>query len=89
VLKEILEMAKFNAEKEIKKMLATLTGKPESEIQNDHNLFTDVGIDSLKVIEIATYMEKKFKVTVPESVMPRIQTVKDAIEILDELVKNK
>jgi len=82
-------MAKFNAEKEIKKMLSKLTGKPENDIKIEENLFTDIGIDSLKIIEIATYMEKNFGVTVPESYMPRIQTVKNAIEVLEELVKNK
>ena len=82
-------MAKFNAEKEIKKMLSKLTGKAEKDIRNEENLFTDIGIDSLKIIEIATYMEKNFGVLVPESYMPRIQTVKNAIEVLEELVKNK
>jgi len=82
-------MAKFNAEKEIKKMLSKLTGKSENDIKIEENLFTDIGIDSLKIIEIATYMEKNFGVTVPESYMPRIQTVKNAIEVLEELVKNK
>jgi acyl carrier protein len=82
-------MAKLNVEKEVKVMLSKLTGKEEGEFKLTDNLFTDVGIDSLKVIEIATYLERKFKITVPESMMPKIQTVKNIIEVLEDLVKNK
>lgn len=79
----------IDAATEIKNMLGRMTGLDPQEIKDTDVLVDDLGIDSLKVIEIATYIEKTFKVKVKESQMAKIKTVKDAANILDELVKGK
>lgn len=74
---------------EIKVMLAKMTGFEPNEINEDDVLTDDLGIDSLKVIEIATYIEKTYKVKVKESQMARIKTVRDAVNILNELLTER
>lgn len=74
---------------EIKGMLARLTGLEAEEIGDDDDLFKDLGIDSLKVIEIATQIERAYKVTVKDSQLANLRTVKDAAGFLKELIEKK
>lgn len=79
----------INAVNEIKEMLSRMTGLDISEIKEDAHLFNDIGIDSLKVIEIATYIEKTYKIAVKESQMASVKTVQNAINLLTGLIENK
>ncbi len=87
--KEEKVVTPVNTALEIKAMLARMTGLDVEEIKEDDVLVDDLGIDSLKVIEIATYIEKTYKVKVKESQMARIRTVRDAVAILNELITGR
>lgn len=76
-------------EKEVIQMLSKMTGFEPAEITPDKHMVRDLGVDSLKVIEIATAIEQKFKITVKESHMAKIRTVSDSIRLIKELVKKR
>jgi len=78
-----------NIDKEIISMLAIMTGFESDEIKPKMYIVKDLGVDSLKVIEIATAIEQKYKVTVKESQMAKINTVGESIELVKELLKKK
>ncbi|MDD5079220.1 MAG: acyl carrier protein [Candidatus Omnitrophica bacterium] len=82
-------VSSVNTELEIKQMLARLTGYELNEISIDADLVNDLGIDSLKVIEIATEIEKKFKVVVKDSQMAKLRKVSEAANLLKELLEKK
>jgi len=79
----------MDANEEIKKMLTGITGLNFDEIGDEDNLVEDLGVDSLKVIEIATEMEKSFKVKVKDSHLMNIKTVADVSKVLKELLEAK
>lgn len=74
---------------EIKGMLSRLTGFETNEIGDADDLFKDLGIDSLKVIEIATQIERTYKVVVKDSQLVKIRTVQDSVDFLKELLDKK
>jgi len=79
-----------NVEKDMIEMLSTMTGFEPKEIKLNMNIVKDLGVDSLKVIEIATAIEQKYKVTVKETQMTKIHTVADSIALVKRLIeKNK
>lgn len=78
-----------NLEQEIKEMLSRLTGLDVSEIGDTDDLINDLGIDSLKVIEIATQIERTYKVTVKDSELAKLRKVNEAVEFLRELLARK
>ena len=78
-----------NLEQEIKEMLSRLTGLDVSEIGDTDDLINDLGIDSLKVIEIATQLERTYKVTVKDSELAKLRKVNEAVEFLKELLARK
>jgi acyl carrier protein len=78
-----------NLEQEVKEMLSKLTGLDPDEIGNEDDLFKDLGIDSLKVIEIATQIERQYQVVVTDSQLMKLRSVKDAANFLRELLEKK
>ncbi|MBF0571383.1 MAG: acyl carrier protein [Candidatus Omnitrophica bacterium] len=76
-------------DKELIIMLSTMTGFEPDEIKPEMNIVKDLGVDSLKVIEIATAIEQKYKVVVKENEMAKIQTVGQAIKLVEKLLKKK
>lgn len=78
-----------NIREEIIQMLSDMTGFEPEEIKPEMHIIRDLGVDSLKVIEIATAIEQKFKVIVKESQMKKIQTVGESIAVVEELVSKR
>jgi len=74
---------------EVKQMLSQMTGLDVPEIGDTDDLFNDLGIDSLKVIEIATQIERMYKIVVKESDLMKLRTVKEAVAYLKEVLENK
>lgn len=74
---------------EVKQLLSQMTGLDVEEIGDADDLIKDLGIDSLKVIEIATQVERTYKVVVKDSQLMKLRTVKDAVDFLRELLEKK
>ncbi len=75
-----------NIEKEIVSIISDVSGIDAAEITNDKNFFKDLEIDSIKAIEITVAIEKKFKISVRDEDVPKITTVKDAVELVEKLL---
>ncbi|MFA5337979.1 MAG: acyl carrier protein [Candidatus Omnitrophota bacterium] len=78
-----------NFEKEVKEMLSRMTGFDTEEIGLDMEFVKDLGIDSLKIIEIATAIEKTYEVTVPDRQLMQLRTVREAVKLIQELLTKK
>ena len=76
-------------EQEVKEMLSKLTGLDPSEINDNADIVNDLGVDSLKVIEIATSIERTYKVVVKDSELAKLRTVKDAVGFITELLEKR
>jgi acyl carrier protein len=79
----------LNIEKDIIAIIADVAGFEESEIKPDTNIVADLEIDSIKAIEITVAIEKKFKVSVRDEDVPKITTVRHAVEIVHALLHSK
>ena len=75
-----------NVDIETKQMLARLCGLDLEEINDDDELVKDLGIDSLKIIEIATELEKKYKIVVKDEQIEKIKTVSDTVMVVKQLL---
>ena len=75
-----------NVEKEIISIISDVSGFDEEEITPEKNFFKDLEIDSIKAIEITVAIEKKFKISVRDEDVPNITTVKQAVDLVNQLV---
>ncbi len=78
-----------SVEQEIISIVSDVTGFEPEEITPDKNFFEDLEVDSIKAIEIAVAIEKKFKVSVRDDEIPKITTVKHAVDLVNSLLSQK
>jgi len=80
-------MSQNTVEKEIISIISDVSGFEE--IKPETNLQSELEIDSIKAIEITVAIEKKFKVSVRDEDIPKIITVKDTIDLVNNLLQQK
>jgi acyl carrier protein len=78
-----------NVEMEIVAIIAEISGFDEHEITSETNFVKDLEIDSIKTIEITVAIEKKFKISVRDEDVPKIVTVRQAVELVNKLLNQK
>lgn len=78
-----------NVEKEIVFIISEVSGFDENEITPEKNFFKDLEVDSIKAIEITVAIEKKFKISIRDEDVPKISTVKEAVELVNVSLKQK
>jgi len=62
--------------------LARLSGRTPQELRPEHDLSTDLGLDSLEAIEVLLFVESHYGITVPDSAAEGVRTVADALMLL-------
>lgn len=75
-----------NVEKEIVSIISDVSGLDAEEITPGKNFFKDLEVDSIKAIEITVAIEKKFKVSIRDEDVPKITTVKEAVDLVNSLL---
>ncbi len=78
-----------NLELEVKKLVSDITGRSVEELKPDANFWQDLGIDSIKAIEITVAIEKRFKIRIRDEQIPEITNVGQALEVLKQALKEK
>lgn len=82
-------MTEKEIEKEIKSIIADVSGFDESEITPEKDFFKDLEIDSVKAIEITVAIEKKFKIAVRDEDVPSVMNIKQATELVKKLLQQR
>jgi acyl carrier protein len=67
----------------IKKILADTLDVSEEEISADTNIATDLGADSLDVVEILMSIEDEFEIEIPDNEIENIRTVGELVEFIE------
>ncbi len=69
-----------NLEEEVRQMVAEIIEVPVKKLTLDADFFKDLGVDSLKAIEIVAAFEKKYRVIIPENDIPKITTLRQIVK---------
>jgi len=73
-------------EQKVKEILADQLGVEISKINLDTDVATDLGADSLDLVEVLMSLEDEFGVSIPDEKIAEIKTVKQIVEFIE---KNK
>lgn len=73
-------------EQRVKEILAEQLGVDVSKITAETDVATDLGADSLDLVEVLMSLEDEFNVSIPDEVIAEIKTVK---QIVDYIEKNR
>ncbi len=75
-----------NVENTIISIISDVSGFDTDEITPEKNFFKDLEVDSIKAIEITVAIEKKFKVSIRDEDVPKITTVREAVDLVNKLL---
>ena len=76
-----------NLEAEIKELVSGVTAIPVEKLKSEADIFNELGVDSLKAIEIVAAFERKYRVVVPEKEIPNIRSIKQIADMAAKLIK--
>ena len=78
-----------NLEQEIKEIISNATGIEIEKLKNDANFWDDLGVDSIKAIEITVAIERKYKIRIKDDQVPEISNVGKAVEVVKGSLEKK
>jgi acyl carrier protein len=77
----------LNIKEEIKKLVADITEVPIESLTEDAKFAEDLGVDSMRALEIVASIEKKYKVIIPEREIPTVRALSDIYKLLEKILK--
>lgn len=78
-----------NMAEEIKEMVIGILEVEPEEIDMETDFIEDLGVDSLRSLEILAVLEKKYKIKIPEESLQRMTNLKQVIEVVEEVITSK
>jgi len=78
-----------NVEKEITSIISDVAEVETNEVKIDSNLVKDLGINSIKAIEIIVALEKKYKISIRDEDVPKITTPGQIISLTESLITKR
>ncbi len=82
-------MTREEVRKTLVAIISEKLGKDEKDITDNSTFTTDLGADSLDVVELIMEMEKAFNISIPDDDAEKISTVGDAINYIMSKIQNK
>jgi acyl carrier protein len=84
-----MEKSKDQIEKELKNILLRIIDVDPEELKPQAHLFKDLGVDSIKAIEITVAIEKYFKISIPEENIENLTTLRKASEAIHKILEKE
>lgn len=72
----------------LKKLICQYASINPEEITGETNIRSDLGLNSLELVNLAVAIEDEFDVEIPDRAVAGIETVDDVIALLEEYVEN-
>ncbi len=84
-------MDKNNIKKEVKSFFVDNFSIDEKKLRNDINIFDELGIDSLGIILIITFIEKRYKIEIEqkEIVFENFESVNTLANFIEEKINSE
>ena len=73
-------------ESKVKAIIVDKLGVDEAEVKPEASFTNDLGADSLDTVELIMELEKQFNIQIPEDKTQEIQTVGDAVKLIEEML---
>lgn len=74
-------------ENKVVEILAETLRADKAKITSSTNIATDLGADSLDLVEILMSLEDEFNISIPDEAIPEIATVGDLVKYIEKVKK--
>jgi acyl carrier protein len=76
-------------EQKVKQIIVEQLGVDESQVDSSASFVDDLGADSLDIVELVMAFEEAFELEIPDEDAEKIQTVKDAVDYIENKTAKK
>ena len=76
-------------DEEIRNLLAEILETEPTSIDGNANFVKDLGMDSMMALEILAGIEKKYRIVIPEEILPKFTDLNTTIKLVKELLGTK
>ena len=73
----------------VKPIVVDMLGVDEDKVTESANFVDDLGADSLDTVEMVLAFEEEFDIEIPDNAAEKIQTVKDAVDFIDNAIDKR
>jgi acyl carrier protein len=74
-------------EERVKSIITAELGVDDSKVTPSANFETDLGADSLDLVELKMSVEEEFGIEIPDAEAAKLKTVREALTYIDKKVK--
>ncbi|SIT44960.1 BapB protein [Paraburkholderia ribeironis] len=67
-----------------RKLIAQLLCMPEARVSADQRLLDELAMDSLEILELSIKLEERWGITLDETILPRLETVRDVAVLIGQ-----
>lgn len=78
-----------NVEQDIRELVAEILESEPQEIGIDAHFVKDLGMDSMMALELLAAVEKKYRIVIPEDVLPKFTDLRRTVTIVEGILKKK
>ncbi len=82
-------MPKNHIEQELKQLIANVIGRDPEELKPEADFWKDLGVDSIKAIEITVAIERHFKIAIRDEQIPKISNIAEAVKAVKQSLEKK
>ena len=76
----------INVEEDIRNLVAEILEEESDTIQGDAQFVKDLGMDSMMALEILAGIEKKYRIAIPEDMLPKFTDLNTTIKLVKGLL---
>ncbi|MEW5895748.1 MAG: acyl carrier protein [Candidatus Omnitrophota bacterium] len=76
----------FNVEKDVRELVAEILEEDPGMIEGDANFVKDLGMDSMMALEILAGIEKKYRIAIPEEMLPKFTDLNTTVKLVQGIL---
>lgn len=76
-------------EEDIRQLVADVLETEPEKIAPDAKFVEDLGMDSMMALEIMAAIEKKYRIVIPEDVLPKFTSLNQTVTLIKDIISKK
>jgi acyl carrier protein len=74
--------------KELKALVAEIAEVDQDKVTDDARFVEDLGMDSMMALEILAAIEERYRIHIPEDILPKLTSLEEAVRLTGRIIRN-
>ncbi len=74
--------------KELRALVAEIAEVEQDKVTDEARFVEDLGMDSMMALEILAAIEERYRIQIPEEILPKLTSLKEAVSLTSRIIKS-